>query len=74
MSLVRTEELPLQQIMKLTDVSRALTYAASLDEVLQLTVDHAAALLSAETSLLLVANEAGLLALRSSHGVDAVLA
>ena len=35
----------LQQIRKLTEVSRALTYAASLDEVFQLTVDRAADLL-----------------------------
>jgi signal transduction histidine kinase len=69
-----TEEHRLQQIMKLTEVSRALTYATSLDEVLQLTVDHAAALFSAETSLLLVANVAGLVAVRSSHGMDAALA
>lgn len=74
MSLVPTDEHHLQQIMKLTEVSRALTYAASLDEVFRLTVDHAAALLSADGSLLLVANEAGLLALRASHGVDPALA
>jgi len=60
----------LQQIRKLTEVSRALTYAVSLDEVFQLTVDHAANLLAAEKSLLMVANDDGLLALRSSHGVD----
>ena len=74
MSLVETEEHRLQQIMKLTEVSRALTYAASLDEVLQLTVDHAAALFSAQASLLLVADAAGLLALRSSHGIDVAVA
>lgn len=74
MNLVRGEAHRLLQIMKLTEVSRALTYAASLDAVLQLTVDHAADLLSAETSLLLVANETGLLTLRSSHGVDAARA
>jgi signal transduction histidine kinase len=74
MNLVQTDEHQLQQIMRLTEVSRALTYAASLDEVLKLTVDHAAALFSADRSLLLVANEAGLLALRCSHGVDAALA
>jgi signal transduction histidine kinase len=55
-------------------VSRALTYAASLDEVFQLTVDRAADLLEAEKSLLMVANGDGFLALRSSHGVDATLA
>lgn len=62
------------QIRKLTEVSRALTYAASLDEVFQLAVDRAANLLAAEKSLLMVANNDGLLALRSSHGVGPVLA
>jgi phosphoserine phosphatase RsbU/P len=60
----------LQQIRKLTEVSRALTYAVSLDEVFQLTVDHAANLLAAEKSLLMVADEDGRLVLRASHGVD----
>jgi signal transduction histidine kinase len=64
----------MQQIRKLTEVSRALTYAASLDEVFRLTVDRAADLLDADKSLLMVANGDGLLALRSSHGVDAALA
>lgn len=63
-----------QQIRKLTEVSRALTYAATLDEVLQLTVARAADLLLAEKALLLVANGDGLLVLRSSHGVDPALA
>jgi sigma-B regulation protein RsbU (phosphoserine phosphatase) len=64
----------LLQIRKLTAVSRALTYAASLDEVFQLAVDHAADLFAADKSLLLVSNDDGLLALRASHGVDASLA
>ena len=63
----------LRQIRSLTDVSRALTYAASLDEVLQLTVERAADLLAADKSLLMVANGDGALTLRSSHGVDAAL-
>lgn len=58
------------RIRKLTEVSRSITYAASLDEVLQLTVDRAAELLAAERSLLMVLNNDGLLALRSSHGID----
>ena len=69
----RQSENRLQQIRKLTEVSRALTYAASLEEVFQLTVDHAANFLSAERSLLMVANEDGLLALRSARGLDGVL-
>ena len=72
-SSIRTEGYRLQ-IRKLTEVSRAITYAASLDEVFQLTVDRAADLLAAERSLLMVANNDGLLALRSSHGIDIALA
>jgi signal transduction histidine kinase len=73
-SLVRDEEYRLLQIRKLTEVSRALTYAVSLDEVLQLTVDRAVDLLGAERSLLMITNDEGLLSLRASHGVDAALA
>lgn len=73
-SAIRNEEYRLQQIRKLTEMGRAITYAASLDEVFQLTVDRAAELLGAERSLLMVANDDGLLALRSSHGVDAARA
>jgi signal transduction histidine kinase len=70
-SSIRTEEYRLQQIRKLTEMGRAITYAASLDEVFQLTVDRAADLLGAERSLLMEANDDGLLTLRSSHGIDA---
>ena len=69
-----TETQRLQQIRKLTEVSRALTYAVSLDEVFQLAVDRAADLLAAKAALLLVADGDGLLALRSAYGVDAALA
>jgi signal transduction histidine kinase len=67
------EERELQQIRKLTEVSRALTYAVSLDEVLQLTVDRAVDLLGGEKSLLMIMNDEGRLSLRASHGVDAAL-
>lgn len=73
-SSIRTERHRLQQIRKLTEVSRAITYAASIEEVFQLTVDRAADLVAAEQSLLMVADEDGLLTLRSSHGVDAAAA
>ena len=68
----RTEGL--LQIRKLTEVSRALTYAATLDEVFQLTVDRAADLLAADRALLLVTNDEGLLTTRASYGVDAAAA
>jgi signal transduction histidine kinase len=73
-SSIRTEEHRFQQIRKLTEVSRALTYAATLDEVFHLTVTRAADLLAAEKALLLVANGDGPLTIRSSHGIDAALA
>jgi phosphoserine phosphatase RsbU/P len=72
-STIRSDQYRLQQIRKLTEVSRAITYAASLDEVFQLTVDRAADAFAAEQSLLMVANEDDLLTVRSSHGVDAAL-
>jgi sigma-B regulation protein RsbU (phosphoserine phosphatase) len=71
---IRTNEHRLQQIRKLTDVSRAITYAASLDEVFKLTVGRAADLFDAQRVALMVSSDNGLLALRASHGVDAALA
>jgi signal transduction histidine kinase len=73
-SVIRTDLSQLQQIRKLTEVSRVLTYAASIDEVLQLTVDHAADLLQTNRSLLMITDPDGILKLRSSHGVDSGLA
>ena len=70
----RAEERRLRQIRTVTEVCRAITYASSLDEVLQLTVERAADLLAADKSLLMVADDLGGLVLRSSHGVDALLA
>jgi signal transduction histidine kinase len=67
------EELRLQQIRKLTEVSRAITYAASLDEVFQLTVDRAVELVAAKKALLMIANDDGQLVVRSSHGIDGQL-
>lgn len=64
----------MQQLRKLTDVNHALTNAASLDELFRLAVDHAAEVLAADKALLLVANEAGVLELRASHGIDPELA
>ena len=64
----------LQQFRKLTEVSRALTYAISLDEVLRLTVDRAAELLEADKVVLMLNNADGLLSVRAAHGLEADLA
>lgn len=59
------------QLRKLTRVSRALTYAVSLEEVLDLTVERAAELLEAPRAVLMLTNNDGLLSVRASYGLDA---
>jgi phosphoserine phosphatase RsbU/P len=62
-----------QQLRKLTEISRALTYATSLSEVLDLAVERAAELLSAEKAVLMLINDDGLLSIRASYGLDRAL-
>jgi phosphoserine phosphatase RsbU/P len=59
-----------EQIRKLTEVSRALTYATSLADVLRLAVDRAAELLEAEQAVVMLTDADGLLQVRAAHGVD----
>lgn len=56
------------QIRGLTEVSRALTYAVSFDEVLQLIVARAARLFDAQAAVLMLANEDGAMTMRASVG------
>jgi sigma-B regulation protein RsbU (phosphoserine phosphatase) len=56
------------QIRGLTEVSRALTYAMSYDEVLQLTVKRAAQLFEAQATVLMLADEEGVMTMRASVG------
>jgi phosphoserine phosphatase RsbU/P len=60
-----------RQLRGLTEVSRALTYAVSFDDVLQLTVQRAAQLLHAHASVLMLSDEDGRLTIRASVGVAA---
>jgi signal transduction histidine kinase len=60
----------LTEIRKLTEVSRALSYADSPEDVLRLTVDHAADLLSVERVALMLADPRGQLVIRASRGID----
>lgn len=62
-----------QQLRKLTEISRALTYAVSLGEVLDLTVRRAAELLESERSVLLLTDDQGVLTVRASFGLDTAL-
>jgi sigma-B regulation protein RsbU (phosphoserine phosphatase) len=64
-------ELRAVQLRKLTEVSRALTYTVSLDDVLRLTVEQAVELLHGGRAVLMLTNDDGLLTVRSSWGIDA---
>jgi sigma-B regulation protein RsbU (phosphoserine phosphatase) len=56
---------------RLTEISRALTYARSLDQVLELTVECAADLLGAPRVVLMLIGDDHLLHVRASRGIDA---
>jgi PAS domain S-box-containing protein len=60
----------LQQIRKLTEVSRALTYAASVEEVLELAVTRTAELLRAENVALLLTDNPGSISVRTTPGLE----
>lgn len=59
-----------QQLRKLTEVSRALTYAISLEEVLHLVVTRAAEVLEAEKAVLMLTDGDGLLSVGAAHGLE----
>lgn len=58
-----------ERIRALTEISRALTYTTSTQEVWRLTVERAAALMGAEKSLLMLTDEDGMLEVRAAHGI-----
>src|SRR5215210_5190059 len=64
-----TEQARFEQIRALTEVSRALTGATSIDQVLRLAVDRAAEMLGAESAVLMLADDDGLLRVHATHGV-----
>jgi sigma-B regulation protein RsbU (phosphoserine phosphatase) len=65
----------LTQLRRLTEISRALTYTTSLEQVTRLTVERGAELLDADAAVLLLPDADGLLHVRASHGVaDEVVA
>jgi phosphoserine phosphatase RsbU/P len=60
-----------EQIRALTGISRALTYARTIDEVLRLVVERAAEVMDADRAVLMLSDEEGLLRVRAAHGIDA---
>jgi phosphoserine phosphatase RsbU/P len=66
-----TVEPDFAQLRRLTEISRALTYTTSLDQVQRLTVERGADLLDASASVLMLADAEGLLHVLATHGVSA---
>jgi signal transduction histidine kinase len=58
------------QLERLTQLSRAFTYATSLADILELAVKQAAEMLGAEKAILLLPDEQGVLHVSASHGVS----
>ncbi|HLB09657.1 MAG TPA: ATP-binding protein [Gemmatimonadaceae bacterium] len=63
----RTRE---ERAHRLTEVSRAFTYASSLKDILHLATDQAAEMLGAEKAILMLADGEGLLRVRAAYGVS----
>jgi sigma-B regulation protein RsbU (phosphoserine phosphatase) len=55
---------------RLTQVSRAFTYASSLKDILHLATDQAAEMLGADKAILMLTDEQGLLRVRAAIGVS----
>jgi signal transduction histidine kinase len=55
---------------RLTEVSRAFTYASSLKDILRLATDQAAEMLGAEKAILMLTDEHGLLRVKAAYGVS----
>lgn len=58
------------QLERLTQLSRAFTYATSLADILDLAVKQAAEMLGADKAILLLSDEEGVLHVNASHGVS----
>jgi phosphoserine phosphatase RsbU/P len=64
-----TVEREFTQLRRLTEISRALTYTTSLEQVMRLTVERGAELLAAPAAVLMLADAEGLLQVRAAHGI-----
>ena len=64
-----TVEPDFAQLRRLTEISRALTYTTSLDQVRRLTVERGADLLDASAAVLMLADADGLLQVLATHGI-----
>jgi signal transduction histidine kinase len=58
------------QLRRLTEISRALTYTTTLEQVTRLTVERGAELMGAGAAVLMLPDAGGLLHVRAAHGID----
>lgn len=68
---IAPEQRRFERLRALTQVSRALTYTTSIEEVLDLALQHAAELVDADKAVLMLMDPNGLLAVRATYGVEA---
>ena len=68
-AVLATAEPKLEQLRKLSGISRAFTYTTTLDEVARLTVESGAALVGAVTAVVMLNDDEGLLQVRAAVGV-----
>ena len=61
----------LEQLRALSDISRALTYATSLEQVAHLTLERGAGLLDAPAAVIMLTDDEGRLQVRGTHGIEA---
>ncbi len=71
---IRADLPALTVLRQLTRLSRAVAQAESLDQILQLAANHAAAILDADRTVVMLVGDDGLAHVRASVGVDAGVA
>jgi two-component system, cell cycle sensor histidine kinase and response regulator CckA len=70
----RTPSPAVTLLRKLTELSRAVAQAQSLDDILQLAASHAAIILEADQTVVMLLGDDGLAHMRACHGIDRAVA
>jgi two-component system, cell cycle sensor histidine kinase and response regulator CckA len=70
----RTPSPAVTLLRKLTQLSRAIAQAESLDDILQLAASQAAVILEADQTLVMLVGDDGLAHMRACHGIDRAIA
>jgi phosphoserine phosphatase RsbU/P len=68
--MLANDEHRFERLRALTEVSRALTYTTSIEQVLRIAVERAAELMRADKAVIMLNDADGLLTVRAAHGID----